>query len=69
MFSKSFLTSKTLWGILIGILAEALKAHGMTVDSAGLTNDAVSLIGAALAAYGRFHATQPLHIIAPTTGK
>ena len=68
--TKSFLTSTTIWGILIGLISQIATRAGIhfPADQAGLTNDIVGLIGTALAIYGRFTASQPLHITTPSTG-
>lgn len=63
--TKSFLTSRTIWGLLITLAAPLLAKHGITVDQDGLVNDLVAAAGAALAIYGRFQASQGLHILPP----
>lgn len=63
--SKSIFLSKTIWGLLIAVLAEVLKAHGVSVDQAGLVNDAITAIGTGVAIYGRFTASKTLHVIPP----
>lgn len=63
--TKSFLLSKTLWGLLIGFAAPLLAQHGVTVDQTGLTNDLIGLAGFGLAVYGRFQAGG-LHVVAPS---
>lgn len=63
--TKSFLTSKTLWGLLITLVAPLLAQHGITFDQAGLTNDLIGLAGFGLAVYGRFQAGG-LHVVAPS---
>lgn len=50
---KGILQSKTIWGVVVMIVAQILKRNGVEVDEAGLLNDLVSLVGTVLAVYGR----------------
>ena len=50
---KGILQSKTIWGVVVMLLAQVLKRNGVEVDEAGLLNDMVSLVGTVLAVYGR----------------
>ncbi len=65
METKSVFLSLTFWSLAVMLASEAAKRYGIVVDQAGLTNDLVSLAGTGLALYGRFRATQPLHVIPP----
>lgn len=59
---KSFLESKTVWGIIIAAGMPFLAKHGYIVDPTGLATDASTLLGAALAVYGRITAGKGLAI-------
>jgi hypothetical protein len=67
--TKSFLLSKTLWGIVVSaaaaILGRYVPALTDPTTQAGIADQLVTLAGAALAIYGRCTATQPLHVTAP----
>lgn len=63
MESKSIFLSVTFWGILASVISTACKKYGIVIDEAGLANDGVTLVAAGLALYGRFRATQPVHIL------
>ena len=65
MDSKNILLSKTVIGLLVAVLAQVAARHGLTVDEAGLTNDVVTAAFTAFSIYGRFKATQPVHLINP----
>lgn len=75
IFSKSFLTSKTMWGIIIALSGGVLSRYGFHVTAADagtladLSTQAMELGGAVLAAYGRMKAIQPLHAVVPTAIK
>lgn len=60
MDTKNFLMSKTFIGLGVAVGSMVAAKYGITVDSAGLTNDVVSLVGVALAAYGRVKADKAL---------
>lgn len=69
MDSKSIFTSKVFWGTVISAIAMAVPKLGITSGSPQIdqySQDAVELVGAAIAIYGRFKATQPVHLIAPS---
>lgn len=72
MEPKPIFLSVTFWGVVVALVAGALKKYGWTIDEAGLTNDLVSLAGAIAALYGRWRASQPVHVagivIAPKQG-
>jgi hypothetical protein len=65
--SKSILMSKTFWGSIIGLTSalfptfyqHIVGAVGIS-DQSLMTSKIVGAIGAALAIYGRFAATQPM---------
>lgn len=60
---KSFLTSKTIWGLIITALAAAAQHLHLTflpADVENLTTGAVELAGILFSAYGRVVATGPL---------
>lgn len=70
MNTKSFLTSKTLWGLVIAAVGALLSHFHVTLTDAdvnGLTGDITEAAGILVAAYGRVVATQPLHVTSPTT--
>ena len=66
--SKSFLLSKTLWGIVIAVLGAWAQAKGVSIapETLGeldtLIGAAVSTIGAIIAIIGRVAATQSLRL-------
>lgn len=62
---KALLTSKTVWGLLIGIIAPLLAKHGYSIDADGTVNDIIGVAGAILALYGRVTAQAPL--VGPNT--
>lgn len=58
MDTKSALTSVTIWGAVISILASIAKAAGFDVgDTNGLAESVVAVLGGLMAIYGRFRAT------------
>jgi len=65
---KFFLKSKTIIGVIVGILPSILPQLGVSfsVEDGQLINDFVDLtievVGAALAIYGRFVAEEPLTV-------
>lgn len=67
ILSKSFLTSVTFWGIVVSMLAQVAKHYGWTVDQDGLANELVSATASAIAIWGRFHSSQPLHVVTQTS--
>jgi hypothetical protein len=61
---KSIVLSKTVWGVVISIVATAAGAAGYDIggDTEGLANDVVALIGLGLALYGRVKAVKRLTV-------
>ena len=63
---KFFLTSKTVWGLIL-MLAARFFPHAASVvvpdDFIALVNQAFELIGGAMILVGRFRASQPLGLI------
>ena len=58
MDTKSALTSVTIWGAVISILASVARAAGFDVgDTNGLAESVVAVLGGLMAIYGRFRAT------------
>lgn len=58
MDTKSALTSVTIWGAIISILASIAKAAGFDIgETDGLAESFVAVIGGLMAIYGRFRAT------------
>ena len=58
MDTKSALTSVTIWGAVISILASIAKAAGFDIgETDGLAESFVAVIGGLMAIYGRFRAT------------
>jgi len=58
---KSFLLSKTLWGVIVSFVGLILTQLGFdTTMLAGLDGEIVSVIGLVLATYGRFKAVKKL---------
>jgi len=58
MDTKSALTSVTIWGAVISILASIAKAAGLDIGSTdGLAESVVAVLGGLMAIYGRFRAT------------
>lgn len=58
MDTKSALTSVTIWGAIISVLASISKAAGFDVgDTNGLAESVVAVLGGLMAIYGRFRAT------------
>lgn len=60
---KSIFASKTFWGVVIALFAPLMARAGLTVDADGLANDIVAMLGAALAIYGRWVATEPVRLV------
>ncbi len=63
---KSFLLSKTLWGVVISMVAMIAPQLGLSPfsegDVAGLTENIVAFLGAALAIYGRITAKKRIKV-------
>lgn len=58
---KALLTSKTIWGLVVGIAAPILARHGVDLgDQDQLVVDVLSVIGLVLGVYGRITAQGPL---------
>ena len=66
--SKSIFTSVTFWGLLLGLLGPLSTRFGYTMpsDTTGLANEIVGIVGALVALYGRFTATNQVHIVPPS---
>ena len=64
---KSFLLSKTLWGVVISMVAMFAPKLGFSPfsegDVAGLTENIVALLGAALAIFGRITAKKKIKAV------
>ncbi|MEK7105817.1 MAG: hypothetical protein AAB895_00480, partial [Patescibacteria group bacterium] len=58
--AKSFLLSKTVWGVLA--MAFAIFSDTLGVKIEGATDDIIGLIGAVFAIYGRVKASRPLAV-------
>lgn len=59
--TKNFLTSKTIWGAMIALIATILQIMGF--DSTGMNGTAeeiVTIVGAAMAIYGRIKAVKKI---------
>ena len=60
MEKKPWYLSKTVWGALIAGGTTLAAIFGYNFDLAGLDNQIVTLVGAALAVYGRIVAVLPV---------
>ena len=60
MDAKGILQSKTIWGIIVSLIALGLKHYNITVDEAGLTNDIVVVLGSIFSVYGRLVADKKI---------
>jgi hypothetical protein len=59
MDTKSALTSVTIWGAVISILASVARAAGFDIGNTdGLAESVVGVIGGVMAIYGRIRATK-----------
>jgi len=59
--AKSFLLSRTMWGLFLALVGAGMDRLGFETSSLnGLDGDFVSLLGIAFAAYGRFKAVKKL---------
>ena len=68
MNPKSFLSSKTIWGIILASLATVLQRLHINLvpgDVDNIAADIAQVIGLLFAAYGRAVATQPLVAVKP----
>ncbi len=63
MDTKPWFLSKTFWGAMVVVLATVFSMVGVQVDVAGLDQDVVTLLGAAVAIWGRFVAKGPLSVM------
>ena len=67
--SKSILLSTTFWGVIITAASQALSPvltkYGISVDSAATAQWVVTGLGACIAVYGRWKASQAVHLVAP----
>jgi hypothetical protein len=59
--NKFILKSKTIWGIIIAVAPVVFPAVS-AIELNNLATAAVSLVGAALAVYGRFKAIDPIRL-------
>ena len=58
---KGFLTSKTIWGAIIAMVASIAKAAGYDIGGVdGWVNEIVAVLGAGFAIYGRVVATKKI---------
>ena len=58
MDTKSALTSVTIWGAIISVLASISKAAGVDIGGTdGLADSFVAVIGGLMSIYGRVRAT------------
>ena len=58
METKSILTSVTIWGAIISILASVAKGVGYDIGGTdGLAESVVAVIGGVISIYGRIRAT------------
>lgn len=58
---KSFIQSRTIWGAFLAVFGAAMSAAGFDTGSLnGLDGEIVTIVGGALAAYGRVKAVKKL---------
>lgn len=58
---KSFLQSRTIWGAILAVVGAVLNASGFETGSLnGLDGEIVTIVGGALAAYGRVKAVKKI---------
>ncbi len=58
---KSFLQSRTIWGAILAVVGAVLNAAGFDTGSlGGLEGEVVTIVGGALAAYGRVKAIKKI---------
>ena len=58
---KSFILSKTIWGVVITALGSFLNTNGFDTGMlAGLDGEIVTILGAVLAIYGRVKAVKKI---------
>lgn len=59
--TKNFLQSRTIWGAILAVAGAALSAAGFDTGSLnGLDGEIVTVVGGALAAYGRIKAVKKI---------
>ncbi len=59
--TKNFLTSKTIWGAMIALIATMLQMMGFDVTGMdGTAEEIVTIAGAAMAIYGRIKAVKKI---------
>ena len=59
--TKNFLTSKTIWGAMIALIATMLHMMGFDVTGMdGTAEEIVTIAGAAMAIYGRIKAVKKI---------
>ena len=62
MDTKSAITSVTIWGAVISILASVAKAAGFDIGGTdGLAESVVAVIGGVVAIYGRVRGTKKIN--------
>lgn len=62
---KAWWQSRAVWGVLIGIVAQIVRAWGGEIDETALLNlvtEAMTLIGLVLAWAGRVRAQAPINL-------
>lgn len=71
MNTKSILTSKTIWGALLALLPALLSLFGLDTlpgfqeQASAVVEQVITLVGGALAIYGRIVATKQLVVTTP----
>ncbi len=59
--TKSFLQSRTIWGALLAVIGAVMTGAGFDAGPLnGLDGEIVTIVGGALAAYGRVKAVKKL---------
>ena len=59
--TKSFLQSRTIWGAILAVVGAVLNGAGFDTGSlGGLEGEIVTIVGGALAAYGRVKAVRKI---------
>lgn len=59
--TKNFLQSKTIWGAILAVIGAAMSASGFDATPLyGLDGEIVTVVGGALAAYGRIRAVKKI---------
>ncbi len=57
---KNFLTSKTIWGLIITVAGMLLKKYGFDINVPDLTAEVVEAVGIVIAIYGRIKASKSI---------